>query len=110
MVIFHVVGKPDLNILVFNFRIVQVIENVFYAMFAFRRRHVHASKDVIYKDDNIVLNYIYKVIDVNPGRMFWTVTNCKYWIVNENVLNNFQDIVITPNTFASWPTLLQKVS
>jgi hypothetical protein len=35
MVTFHVVGKADLTILVNDFRVVQMIENVFYEMFAF---------------------------------------------------------------------------
>ncbi len=87
-------GKPNLTILVSNFRIVQVIENVLYAMFVFWRGYVHPSKNVFYRDDNIVLSFVYKVPDVNPGGMFWTVTNGKYQIISKNVLNNFQDIVV----------------
>jgi len=33
--------------------------------------------------------------------MFWTITNGKYRIVGKNVLNNFQDIVVTLGTTTS---------
>ncbi len=32
---------------------------------------------------------------MNLGRMFWTITNGRYWIIDEKVLNNYQDIVVT---------------
>ncbi len=32
--------------------------------------------------------------------MFWTVTNGKYQMVDENVINNFQNIVVTLGTTA----------
>ncbi len=56
---------------------------------------MHVSKDVSYGDDNIILSFVYQVPDVNPRGMFWTITNGRYQIVDENVLNNFQDIVVT---------------
>jgi hypothetical protein len=46
MAIFHVVGKPNLTILVFNSWVVQMIENVFDAMFAFQQGSMHISRDV----------------------------------------------------------------
>ncbi len=56
---------------------------------------MHVSKDVSYKDNNIILSYVYQVLDVNLRRMFWTVIDGKYRIVNEHVLNNSQDNVVT---------------
>jgi len=70
MVTFHVVGKPNLTILDSDFRGVQVAKNVFCAMFAFRWKSMHVSKDVSYKDNNIVLSYVYQVLNVNPRGMF----------------------------------------
>jgi hypothetical protein len=46
--------------LVSNSRVVQMIENVLCVMFAFLQGYVHVSKDVSYKDDNIVLSSIYQ--------------------------------------------------
>jgi hypothetical protein len=31
---------------------------------------MHVSKDVSYKDNNIVLSYVYQVLNVNPRGMF----------------------------------------
>jgi hypothetical protein len=56
---------------------------------------VHVSKDVSYRDDNIILSFIYQVLDVNHGGMFWTITNDRHQIVDENVFNNYQNIVLT---------------
>jgi hypothetical protein len=78
MVTLHVVGKPDLTILVSNFGVVQVIKNVIYVMFSFRWGYVHVFKDVSYGGYNIVLSSIYQVPDVNPRGMFWIVTNGRY--------------------------------
>jgi hypothetical protein len=57
-------------------------------MFAFWRGSLHVSKDVSYIKDNIVLSYVYQILDVNFERMFWTITNGKYWIIGEHVFNN----------------------
>jgi hypothetical protein len=95
MATFHVVGKPYFTILVSNSGVVQVIMNVLCAMFVFRQGFVHVPKDVSYEDDNIILSFIYQVPDVNPKRMFWIVTNGKYRIIGENVLNNIQNIIVT---------------
>jgi hypothetical protein len=59
MATFHVVGKPDLTILVSDSRIVQVTKNVLYAVFTFWQGSTHIFKDVSYGDDNIVLNFVY---------------------------------------------------
>jgi hypothetical protein len=59
---------------------------------------VRVSKDVSYRDENIVLSSIYQVSNVNPGRMFWSITNGRYRIVCENVRNNPQDNVVTLST------------
>jgi hypothetical protein len=48
----------------------------------------------------MVLSSIYQVPDVNSKRMFWMVTNGRYQIINKHVLNNSQDIVLTPSTTA----------
>jgi hypothetical protein len=56
MVTFHVVTKLDLTILVFDFGVVQMIENVFYAMFVFRWRSMHISKDASHTEDNVLSN------------------------------------------------------
>jgi hypothetical protein len=48
MATFHVVGKPDLTILVSDSRIVQVTKNVLYAVFTFRQGSTHIFKDVSY--------------------------------------------------------------
>jgi hypothetical protein len=101
MATFHVVGKPNLTILVFDYGVVQVTKNVLCAMFAFHWRYAHIFKDVSYKDNNIILSFVYQVSNVNLGRMFWTITNGKYRIVGKNVLNNFQDIVVTLGTTTS---------
>jgi hypothetical protein len=101
MVIFHVVGKPNLTILVFYSKVIQVTENVLYVMFVFQRRVVHVSKYVSYEDDNIILSFVYQVLDVNLGGMFWTITTGKYWIIDDNVLNNFQNTIVTSSKIAS---------
>jgi hypothetical protein len=101
MAIFHVVGKANLTILVFDYGVVQVIENVICAMFAFQQGYLHVSKDVSYGDDNIIFNCVYYISNVNHKRMFWIITNNKYQIVGENVFNNFQDIVLTLGTTTS---------
>jgi hypothetical protein len=44
MATFHVVGKLDLTILVADFGVAQVIENVFCAMFVFWRGSLHVFK------------------------------------------------------------------
>ncbi len=108
MATFNVVGKPNLTILVFNFGLVQMTKNVLCAMFAFRQGSMHVSKDVSYRDDNFALNSIYQVSDVNPRGMFWFVTNGKYQIVGENVCNNPQDNVVTPNTTTSMANIAMK--
>ncbi len=59
---------------------------------------MHVSKDVSYKDNNIIFNYVCYVLNVNHRGMFWIVTNCKYQIVGKNVFNNFQDIVLPLGT------------
>ncbi len=69
---------------------------------------MHVSKDVSYKDDNIILNYVYQVLDVNLIGMFWTVTNGKYRIINENVFNNHQDNVVTLGTATSMANIVAK--
>jgi hypothetical protein len=56
MVTFHVVAKLDLTILVVDFRVVQMIENVFYAMFVFQRRSMHISKEASHMEDNVLSN------------------------------------------------------
>jgi hypothetical protein len=93
MATFHVVRKQDLTILVFYSRVVQVIENVLHTMFALWRGSLHVSKDVSYIEDDIVLNYVYQVLNVNFKRMFWTITNGKYQIIGEHAFNNSQDII-----------------
>lgn len=110
MAIFLAIGKPDLTILVFDFGIVQVIENIFYVMFAFWWRSLHVYKDVSYVDDNIVLSFVYQVPDVNFERMFWMVTNGRYRIIGEHALNNFQYIVLTPGTTVSMANIATKAS
>jgi hypothetical protein len=70
MATFHVVGKPNLTILVSDFGVVQVIDNVLCVMFAFWRVSRHVYKDVSYIEVNIVLSFIYQVLDVNSKRMF----------------------------------------
>ncbi len=106
MAIFHVMGKPNLTILDFDSRGVQVTKNVLCAMFAIKWRSLHVSKDVSYKDNNIVLSYVYQVLDVNPRRMFWTITNGRYQITGENVFNNSQDNVVTLGTSASMANIV----
>jgi hypothetical protein len=54
MATLHVVGKPNLTILVANSRVVQIIENVLCAMFAFWRGSLHVFKDVSYAEYNII--------------------------------------------------------
>jgi hypothetical protein len=39
---------------------------------------VHLSKDVSYLKDNIVLSFVYHVLDVNPTGMFWIIINGRY--------------------------------
>jgi hypothetical protein len=59
MATFHVIGKPDLTILVSDYGIVQLTENVFCVMFAFQRGSMHVSKNVFYMEENIVLSFTY---------------------------------------------------
>jgi hypothetical protein len=98
---FHVVGKLDLTILVGDFGVVEVTENVLYAMFTFRRGYVHVPKEVAYMEDNVVSSSSYQVMDVNPIGMFWIVTNGRFWILNDNAFNNSQDICLNIGTIAS---------
>jgi hypothetical protein len=95
MAIFHVVGKPNLTILVSNSRVVQVTKNVLCVMFTFWRGFMHVFKDVSYAKNNIVLSFVYQVPNVNFEGMFWTVTNGKYQIIHEHAFNNSQDIILT---------------
>jgi hypothetical protein len=44
MATFHATRKPNLTILDFDFGVVQVIENVLYAMFTFWQGSMHVSK------------------------------------------------------------------
>ncbi len=69
---------------------------------------MHVSKDVSYKDNNIVLSYVYQVLNVNPRGMFQIVTNGRYQIIDENVLNNSQDNVVTLGTAASMANIVMK--
>jgi hypothetical protein len=39
---------------------------------------MHVFKDVSYAKNNIVLSFVYHILDVNPKGMFWIVTNGKY--------------------------------
>lgn len=75
MVTFHVFKKLDLTILVSDFGVVYVIENVFCIMFVLWQRFVHVYKEVYYGWDKVLLSYVYQVLDVNPRRMFWSITN-----------------------------------
>jgi hypothetical protein len=61
---------------------------------------VHVSKDVSYGDNNIALSFVYQVLDVNPGGMFWIVTKGRYQFIGNNVFNNSQNIVVTLSTTA----------
>jgi hypothetical protein len=45
--------------LVADFEVVQMIENVFYAMFVFWWRYMQIYKDVFHTEDNIVLSFVY---------------------------------------------------
>jgi hypothetical protein len=47
-------------------------------------------KHVSYFEDNIVLSFVYQVPNVNSKRMFWTITNGRYQIINEHAFNNFK--------------------
>jgi len=53
-----------------------------------------------------VLNFVHQIFNVNFEGMFSTVTNGKHWIVNEHVLNNYHDNVLTPNTFSSMANII----
>jgi hypothetical protein len=75
-------------------------------MFTFWQGILHDFKDASYTENNLVLSY---VLDVNFERMFWIVPNGKYQIVNENVFNNFLDIILIMGITHRWQTLLQKV-
>jgi hypothetical protein len=77
-------------------------------MFAFWQGSMHVFKDVSYVENNIMLSSIYQVLDVNSKGMFWMVTNGKYQIIGNNALNNFQDIVLTPNIVASMANIAAK--
>ncbi len=76
-------------------------KNVLYAMFVCQRGFVHLSKNVSYLKDNIVLSFVYQVLDVNPTRMFWIIINGRYQIIDKHAFNNSQDIVLTPSTIPS---------
>jgi hypothetical protein len=108
MATFHAIGKPYLTILVFDFGVVKVTENILCAMFAFRWGFLHVSKDVSYIEDDIVLSFFYQVPDVNSEGMFWTITNGRYRIVSEHALNNFQDTVLTPCITTSMANIVVK--
>jgi hypothetical protein len=78
MAIFHAIGKLDLIILVSDFGVVQVTKNVLCAMFVFWWGSLYVSKNVSYVENNIVLSFVYQILDVNFEGMFWTITNGRY--------------------------------
>lgn len=88
MATFHVIGKPDLTILISDFGVVQVTKNILCVIFVFWQGSLHVSKDISYTENNIMLSYIYQVLDVNSKGMFWMVTNGRYQIVDEHAFNN----------------------
>ncbi len=47
-----------------------MIENILYVMFAFMQGSLDLSKDFSYIENNIVLNFVYQVLDVNSKGMF----------------------------------------
>jgi hypothetical protein len=55
---------------------------------------------------NIVLSFIYQVLNVNPRRMFGSINNGRYQIVSDNVLNNLQDNVVTSSTTTSMANIV----
>jgi hypothetical protein len=57
-------------------------------------------EDYVYVS-NIVLSFIYQVPNVNPRRIFWSVTPGRYRIVGDNVFNYPQDNVVTLGTITS---------
>jgi hypothetical protein len=61
MAIFHAEGKPNLLVLVGDEEFVQVMEKCLYAMFSFLLGSVHVSKDVAYKNNNVVISSICQV-------------------------------------------------
>ncbi len=69
---------------------------------------MHVSKDDSYAENNIVLSFIYQIPDVNSERMFWMVTNGRYWIVCKHALNNSYDIVLTSGTTTSMVNIVAK--
>jgi hypothetical protein len=66
-------------------------------MFGIQPNSVHASKDVIYVENNVVSSSIYQVLSYGAQGLHWMVNVGKYWIVNESLLKNFQNIVFMPN-------------
>jgi hypothetical protein len=96
---FHALGKSNLTILVSNFGVDQVVENIFCVKFVFWHGFLHVFKD-FFCDDNIVFSYIYQVSDVNFEWMFWMATNGRYWIVGKHALNNSHDIILKHGTTA----------
>ncbi len=49
-----------------------------------------------------------QVLDVNPKRMFWTITNGWYRIIGEHALNNFQDTILTLGIATSMANIVTK--
>jgi hypothetical protein len=58
---------------------------------------VHASKNVVYVENNVVSSSIYQVPSYCVQGLHWMVNVGKYWIVRESLLMNFQNIVLIPN-------------
>jgi hypothetical protein len=66
-------------------------------MFGFQPNSVRASKDVACVKNNVVIHSIYQVPSYGAQGLHWMVNVGKYWIVSENMLKNFQNIVLMPN-------------
>jgi hypothetical protein len=57
---------------------------------------IHVSKDVVYANDNVVISSIYQVASSGPQGLHWMVNNGMYQIVDESLVRNSKDTVLTP--------------
>jgi hypothetical protein len=86
MATFHADGKPNLTMLVGDEEF--VLEKCLCAMFSFLLGSVHVSKDVVYGNNNVVINSIYQVPSSSPQGLQWMVNNGKYRTIGESLVKN----------------------
>jgi hypothetical protein len=94
-------GKVDLTILVDDFGNARIIKKCLSHMFGFQRGFIHVSRNDVYNDNIVVKNSIYHEYISNHIGVHWDVKARRYKIVGDNLIQCFQDTILTPGIAAS---------